>query len=405
MAGNPVMAGKPIMTTFFREVVINPDLKELLDIILRAASPDLPAVRNARRKIRAMSTPATAYVFASMTRSYLEERMRIGTEPRAFPVGGDLFLDALDADILSLGPTVIKDYYSSMMGCYQAGDCPAKAIQGAFYAIDLILRKLVDLRLSKNAPADTGDGLALSFQSHSSPDSQKDLTPYLDLARQCLNDAVNFLLNIGTSNVTPCFLDYVVERKARTQKLLDRWKAYHRDVPPNLDEEKYLEGAARTAEETAYASLIATIEEYRVRVRERKGLRPEGKSELEQTVHPLYNAAIMYVTQGNDDREAEAFDLAFRHYARAVALFTKIQDRTSTAKVFVERARAYIKSGEDPESLREELQKAVSLVIAHIRNLPRGTLPTVTDEMAIQFLRKKGYRIEAEAYAATLGAS
>ena len=118
MAGNLVMAGKPIMTTFFREVVINPDLKEQLDIILRAASPDLPAVRNARRKIRAMSTPATAYVFASMTRSYIEERMRLGTETRVFPVAGDLFLDALDADILSLGPTVIKDYYSSMMGCY-----------------------------------------------------------------------------------------------------------------------------------------------------------------------------------------------------------------------------------------------------------------------------------------------
>jgi len=211
---------------------------------------------------------------------------------------------------------------------------------------------------------------------------------------------------MGTSSVAPCFLDYVVERKARAQTLLDRWKAYHRDtLKPHLDEEEYLEGAAHTAEEVAYASLTATIEEYRVQVRERKGLRPEGKTELEQTVHPLYNAASMYVTQGNDDREAEAFDLAFRHYGRAVGLFTKIQDRTSTAKVFVERARAYIKTGEDPESLREELQKAVSLVIAHIQNLPRGTLPTVTDEMAVRFLRKKGYQVEAEAYAATLRAS
>jgi hypothetical protein len=391
--------GKQGGITVFREIVIDPDLKGLLNIMLRAASPEEPAVYSAKRRIRAMTSPESCYLFASMTRSYLEEKTRIGTEQWVFPVAGDLFLDALETNIATVGPRLLRNHYSDMVGCYRAGDCPAKVIQGTLYCIDLILQKILDIHVNKDRKEKGKMGLALSFESSQDLEDANNVIPYLGLARQCLQDAVDATLKMAPSSAKPSFMNFLIAHKERMQAVLGRWETYHRNPAlSNWTEEQYLEGVWEMVEEIGYLPLTATVEEYRVRLRERQSGLVKEHNELEQEVHPLYYAATMYVSQGSEARESEAYDLAFRWYNRAAALFTKIQDRTSTAKVHVERARAFIKSADDPESMRDELNKAVALVLAHMRGLPRGTLPEVTHDMAIQFLKSKGYVIESEAY-------
>ena len=388
--------------TFFRDVVIDPDLKDLVNTILLASSPDEPAVLAAEKRIRAMATRDRCYLFASEIRGYLEEKTRLGTEPRVFPLAGDLFLDALEATVFSLGPNLFRDHYSGMLGCYRAGDCPGKAVQGAFYCIDLVLQRTLGLFLVKDAET-KAEGAHLSFHTDEDSDYRRRITLFLNLGRQCLQDAVEATVRMGTANAAPSFLNFVVEHKDRMQTVLGRWDAYHKDPDlPDLTNEQYLEGAAGVAEEAAYAPLAATIKEHQVLLREQAGVQADGKTDLEQKVHPLYGAAVMYLSQGNKDRDAEAYDLAFRRYSKAVALFTKIQDRSSAARALVERARALMKSGQDPEAVQKDLHKAASLVMARIKNLPRGTVPSATHAMALRYLKKKGYLIEAKAYAATL---
>ena len=112
----------------FRPVVIDARLKHLVNEMLRAGSASSSSVATARREIRAMSSPATAYLFASEIRGYMEEKTRIGTESRVFPIAGDLFLDALEANLESMGPNLFKDHYSGMLGCYREGNWPGKTI-------------------------------------------------------------------------------------------------------------------------------------------------------------------------------------------------------------------------------------------------------------------------------------
>jgi len=391
--------------TPFRTVVIAPDLERLVVTILRASSPGEPAALAARKRIHALATDANPYLVASELRDFLEVTSRVGTESRVFPVAGDLFLDALEDDLSSLGPNLFRDHYSGMAACYRAGDCPSKAVQGAFYCIDLVLQRTLELFLAKDAHGEA-ESARLSFVVAEDSDYRRSIALFLVLGRQCLKDAVEATVRIGTADVAPPFLDSVVEHKERMETVLRRWEEYHKagDLP-ELADEQYLEGAAQVAEETAYGPLAATIEEHQVLLREQKGLHEDGRSELEQEVHPLYDAASMYLSQGNRDRDVEAYDLAFRRYGKAEALFTKIQDRTSTAKVLVERARAFIRSGQDPEAAREDLHKAVCLVMAHVKNLPRGAITSVAHDAAIEYLKNKGYLIEAEAYVASLGST
>ncbi|MBI4556957.1 MAG: hypothetical protein HY706_05180, partial [Candidatus Hydrogenedentes bacterium] len=228
-------------------------------------------------------------------------------------------------------------------------------------------------------------------------------TQFLKLGRQCFQDAVEDAVRTGPANGPPRFLDFVIEHKERVQGALDRWEVFHKGSElPTLSDEGYLERVASLAEEAGYDPLAAMIQEHQVARRERKGLPANGKTELEQKIHPLYKAASLYLSQGNRERDAGAFDLALRRYDKSAGLLMKIGDRTSTARVLVERARAVINSGGDPESLVEGLNQAAGLVLAHVRNLPQGVLPEVSQEAALHFFRDKGYHIEAEAYAAGL---
>ena len=384
-------------------VLINPYLKSLVNTILQAPSPDAPAVLAAKKRIRAMVTGDSSYLFASEIRWYLEEMARVGTEPRVFPLAADLFLDALEASFSSLGPNLFRDHYSGMAGCYQAGDSPISTVQGTFYCIDLVLQKTLELFFAKEAEVNAARTVPLSFLMDEESNYQRSIALFLNLGRQCLQEAVEAALGLSRENVSRCFLDFVVEHRDCMQTLLGRWEAYHKEPGlPDLTNEAYLEGAARVAEEAAYLPLAAAIEELQVRLREQRRRPDDAKAELEEEVHPLYDAASKYLLQGNKEREAEVYDLALRRYNKAAAVFTKIQDRTSTAKVLVERARLFIKSGQDPEAVQEELNKAVCLVLAHMKNFPVGTAATVTHDAAIRFLKDKGYQIEAEAYAAAV---
>lgn len=385
--------------TFFRKLVVDPELKESLDAVLHSPLPEDPAVIEAKRRIRAMATPRNTYTLASMTRSYLEEKTHIGTEVRAFPLAGDFFLDALEIGALTLGQNLFKDHYSAMIGCYRDGNCPQRVIQGAFFAIDLVLWKTLDLHVTRNERKEHPEGVRLSFIPGQGAGGKSGFGGFLKLARQALKDAVQASLKMPPGSVSRCFLDFAVAHKERVESILDEWEAYHKDpVLLELSEEDYLDGAAHIGEEAAYYGLAAAIEEYRVRRREKMGLRGFGRKGLEQVVHPLYHAASMYLAQGNEDREVEAFDLAFRRYNKAISIFTEIHDRTCAAKAHVERARAHIQSGEDPSSVCEELHKAVCLVMAHIKDLPHGVTPNIPQETAILFLREKGYQLEADAY-------
>ncbi|MBI4558472.1 MAG: hypothetical protein HY706_12895, partial [Candidatus Hydrogenedentes bacterium] len=173
----------------FRPVVIDADLLKLVHTILRATSANEPAVLAAKKRIRAMGTPGTFYLFASEIRGYLEEKTRVGTEPWVYPVAGDLFLDALEASVSSLGPNLFRDHYSGMIGCYREGDNPGKAVQGAFYCVDLVFRKTVELSLATEARGGEGVG-ALSYLTDDDSDHRDSLTQFLKLGRQCFQDAV-----------------------------------------------------------------------------------------------------------------------------------------------------------------------------------------------------------------------
>ena len=116
----------------------------------------------------------------------------------------------------------------------------------------------------------------------------------------------------------------------------------------------------------------------------------------------MYEAGATFLELGNIERDIEAYRLCLRRYRRASALFNRIKDRTSVAKVLVEEARTHIRAEDDPEAVRQSLHKAVCLVVAHIKNLPYGTLPNPTDEDAIRFLERKGYVKEAKAYKAAV---
>jgi len=384
---------------FFKPVVIDPRLRDLVNTILLAPSATAPQTLSAQRRIRAMTKPVTSYLFATEIQGYLDSKTLGGTETRVYPLVGDLFMDALEVNLTTLGPNFFRDHYSGIVWCYGHGRCPGKAIQGGFYAIDLVLRKSVELYLAKETGGKAPKGVRLSFQSDEDLDYTSMLTAFLDLAKQALRDVVEVSTRAEQTKFPPTFMEFVIDRKQKMDKVLAQWERFHRrkdlQTAPN---DQYLDGVAEIADDTAHAPLAAMVKEYQVREREQRGLLVDGRSELEQGVHPLFNAATIYLELGAQERDHEAYDLALRRFGRAAAMYSKIHDRTSTAKAYVERARAYIKSGDDPESLRESLHTAFALITAHMKDLPKDVLPKVTDVAAIEFLRTKGYIAEADAY-------
>ena len=400
------MESKPkSVGTFFKPVVIDPRLKELVNTILLASSPTSRSALAAKKRLRAMTKPATSYLYATEIQSYLDSKTLGGTENWVYPMVGDLFLDALEVNLSSLGPNFFRDHYSGAVWCYQHGRCPGKAVQGAFYCVDLAFRKTIELFLAKTEGDTAPKGVSLSFQSESDLDYRSMITVFLDMARQCVRDVIATASHTDKQTFGHAFMDFVIERKNRMEALLTRWESYHRRKDlPTLPNEQYLTGAAELAELTEHTPLTAAVTEYLVTQREQRGVLSDDRKELEQGVHPLFEAATLYLDQGAAESNAEAYDLALRRYGRAVGLFSKIHDRTSTAKAYVERARVHIRKGDDPDAVRDDLHTAIGLITAHIKNLPHGVIPEITDDEAIGFLSAKGYQAEADAYVGALAA-
>ncbi|MBI5092990.1 MAG: tetratricopeptide repeat protein [Candidatus Hydrogenedentes bacterium] len=390
--------------TFFKPVVIDPRLRDLVNMILLAPSATDPGVLSAKKRLRAMTTPGTSYLFATEIQKYLDAKRSGSTDCRVYPIVGDLFLDALEANYLSLGPNFFRDHYSNLTWSYRQGESPMKTVQGAFYCIELILRKTLDVFMARDTPR-KASSVRLSFQTDEDLDYRTTITLFHDLGKQCVQDAIEAATRVDKTISGAPFIDFVVDYKKIMEATLARWDRYHRrrDLP-NLSNDAYLDGVANAAEESGHPPLVAAVKELQVQHRELKGQLADSKTELEHGVHPLYDAASMYLSQGNLERDAGVYDMALRRYKRAAALFMKIHDRTSTAKVYVEQARLFIQSGEDPGAIQEGLREAIALIMAHMRNMPKGRVPEVSHESAIEFLRTKGYVVEAEAYAASLTA-
>lgn len=382
----------------FRPVVIDKDLRHCVDDILRSDSCDDPKAVVARRRIREMSSPEKAYLFASEMRTYLEEKTQIGREKWAFPAAGDMFLDALEWNLPGIGPNFFRDHYSGMVGCYRNGYRPTDAIEGSLYCIDLALQKTMGLFLDKERGAEDPEA-PLSFVVAEESGYKLSMSMFQAFAEQFLHDAVQTALELDRSEVPRAFLDYVIEGRPRIEQVIKRWERLHNDPGlASLSDGDYLAKALEVAEETEYTPLTAMVKEQLGVLHEKLLSDADSRTRLHASIHPLYEAGILWLQRGNKERTSEAYGLSIRHHNRSAAMFSRIDDRTSIAKALVERARTFVKKGDDPELIRTGLFKAVCLVMAHVQNLPHGTLPTPTDEQVTHFLKRKGYGIEADAY-------
>ena len=153
-------------------------------------------------------------------------------------------------------------------------------------------------------------------------------------------------MRIERSSVPAAFFDYVVEWKERMDRVLRRWRRHHNNEGlTSLSAEDYLVGALEVAKELEHPSLVGMVKEELGVLHEAAGAPEDSESELERTIHPLYEAGMANLEQGNWERESEAYNLALRRYRKAQALFNRIHDRTSAAKALVEEARTHIKKG------------------------------------------------------------
>jgi hypothetical protein len=385
----------------FRPVVIDARLKHHVDKMLRAGSSGSSSVVSARRQIRTLSSPATAYLFASEIRGYMEEKTRIGTEDRVFPIAGDLFLDALEANLETVGPNLFKDHYSGMLGCYREGDCPSKAIEGPLYCVDLAMARLISLFLRRDSHEEDKDQPSLPFLAQEPVDFQGRAALFTELADRALEDAVQSMLQVDRTMVSASFLDYAIDHKERVGNAAKKWWKYHGQADlTNLSNHEYLAGAIEAAEDAEYSPLVSMTKEHMGALHEKGHGTGSGGDLLKQSTHPLYDAGRILVEQGNRERRAEAFDLALRRYRHAVTIFGRIRDRTSAAIALVEQARTLIKRGGEEGMVHAALYEGVCLVMAHVAGMPQKSMPSPSDDEVVTFLEKKGYHIEAEAYAA-----
>jgi len=354
---------------------------------------------NARQRIRRMTSRAQAYLFASEIRGYLEEKTRVGTEHWVFPVAGDLFLDALEANLDSIGPNLFKDHYSAAMGCYKQGDQPAKMVETPLYVVDLLLDRSIAVFLTRGENQQPEGGMALSFMvQEENGDFRKLIGIFISMARQCVEDAVE-ALSTANWTVPKDYVEFITEVKGQLDDILRQWETFHKNAElDEMGEEDYLLKGIEIAERISHKPLSGLFKERLADLYHREGRREILIEGLDEPTHNIYTAACIYLEYANTARDASAYNLALRFYNRAFRTYIRIHDRTCAAKALVEKARAYIKNAEEKDEVRRNLHEAVRLVIAHIKNLPYGTLPPVADDAAIRFLEKKGYHIEAKAY-------
>lgn len=380
----------------FRPVVIEPELRELVNEILTARSSSDPAAEAARHRIAEKATRDKSYLYAVEIRNYLEEKTRVGTEPRLFTIAGDLFLDALEANLASVGPNFFKDHYGGVFGCYKEGRDRGKSIEGPIFCLDLLLLKALELALEgeQAPPVDTTPVPA--FVPEETSAGRGRLRDCLQFAERIVKDVVQQALDTRKGDVPPRLLEFVAGHRARMEKIVPAWSRFLPEIGPEQPREAALQAALEAAHRTGYVPLVAGVEERLALLHdpERQGTRESARL--------YYDAADRLMMHGSLERDCEAFNLALRRFVRAGELFERIRDRTSTAKALVEQARIYIRKGGDGSHTRNCLHKAVRLVLAHRDGMPMGRLPVLDHASVIAFLDSKGYHAEAKAYEATL---
>jgi hypothetical protein len=395
-------------TRFFRRVVIDPELKECVDAILFSGAPDWPEVTAAQHRIRQKSTPESAYLHASEIRSYLEERAeKIGTEDRIYPLVGDLFLDAAEANLATMGPRFFEDHYTSMISAYRQGNEVTSAIEGSFFTIDLLLEKVEVIFQNRNdagagptAEEQTKVGTSQFTEAGDPTDYRETIALFMQMTERALRDTIETLTTLDRSKVPAGLVDYVADMRPTVERIVKDWATFHLD-PENekLDCEAYLVKAHEIAEQAGHLPLTTHLKEELARFYKAEGHTCAEPWDEDQITHAYYDAGDFCHIQGNREREAGAFKLAYRRYTHAKRLFDSIRDRTAAAQALMERARSLIKEDRDPGGARQDLYTTVQLVLAHKMRLPRGKLPTPSDEQVVEWLHRKGYVIEARFYA------
>ena len=385
----------------FREVVIDSALKYQVNRILRAEAADDPEALDAKQRIRTMAKGKKAYLYASEIRGYLEEKTQVGTEKWVFPVAGDLFLDALEGNLEQVGPNFLRDHYSCMMGCYRQGDSNTKPIEGPLYCVELALENMLVLfKARSDARQAPEGGIRLSFVDPDASSYRRRIAAVLGLAHGWLGEAIELAIHADRGSIPTAFLDFVGMHRQELDKAIVQWDRYHsREDLAECTYEDYLAGALEVADRVDFPPLVAAVKERLAALHESEEGAQEITNELERSIHPFYEAADILLEEGNRARDSYLQDLCLRRYKRAVNLFSRIHDRTSMAKVLVEMARAYVQRGDDLLAAKEALYEGVRLVMAHMKGLPQGRLPTPSDTQVVAFLEKKGYAIEARAYA------
>ncbi len=384
----------------FRPIVIDVDVKDAVNQILRAPAPDSPEVFAARRTIVEKAPPHKAYLYAAEVRAYLEEKTRVGTEDRVFPIAGDLFLDALEANLASIGPNFFKDHYTGIAGCYRNGDEPTKAVEGPLYCAELAIQRALQVYLTGDGGGPATPAVRVAFLRDDAPDPRVRMNQFLELGERALHDAVDRAAAARPGQLPPPLIELVGVYRERLERIL----AQAREEPtnPRPPDMEYLEAWQDKAVELGYPPLMALVREEMGRLCERNYQQTQDPEDWKAYVHRTYEAGELCMRQGNRERESRAWNLSMRRHNRAARLFEAIQDRTSAAKALVEKARAFIAAGREGEVIRDSLHKAVCLVVAHRDDLPQGRLPKLSDEQVCWFLETKGYTIEASAYRASL---
>ena len=387
--------------TLLRAIYIDADIRNSVNDILRAPSPESKEVEIARARLMVLGLERGPYACATQVRAYLEEKTQIGREPWAFPIAGDLFLDGLELQVAGLGPNLFKDYYSGAYSCYLAGNDPARTAQAPFYAVDLLLKRTLVLFLERKSIQSASPGASLSFVSQEPQGYAELLDEFFRIMRGLLTDGVAFLTSPKAAAVHKEIVSSLADLNESMKAVLKQWPVVLGALKDSKDgEEEQLLHLLEAARKLGHRPLELFVREELARFY--GPVKSSEASETDPRVVHAYETAVAWTELGNVERQASAYLLAVHRYERAVALFKSIQDRTSVAKALVEEARAYLTQGGERPMVQKKLRDAFRYVMAHKLNLKGNALPNVKDSTIYEFLHTKGYELEAAAFRESL---
>ncbi len=395
------MMDKPAVKPL-RTVALDADLKNYISDMLKAPDPDSPVAREVRERILDMAEQGgNLYRFALDLRTYLEEKALDDREDWVYPVAGDLYLRALETNLGGVGPNFFRDHYLGLLGCFRLGHKLSRTIESPFYCVDLLIHRMVMLFLNRHQIDHDFESVLPQFIHLERPGYAARMEDFFLMAHQAIADGVSALLAPAARHEHKDFVAHLTHMKECQEKALKALKELFHDLESQelgrLENVLELRSGLKSCK---YWPLEAVLHEELGLIHEDAEKRGEAlEADTEDSVHHFYEAADLWVAQGNMERTAKVFDLALRRHKRAIALFRRINDRTSAAKALVEKARTLIEEGIRGELVCEPLREAVKLVLACKHRLPQGKLPNLDDAAIHALLLDKGYRIEAEAFA------